>query len=165
MTASPVEPTGLIVGRFVPPHLGHRFLIDASAARVERLVVMVNGGPDDAVPGELRARWLQEDHPRARVILVRHELKTDFNDAGLWARWVALFQAHWPYDDGPHIVFSSEQYGVELAARLGARPVVIDVSRASIPVSGTMIRTDPAAHLQFLSRPVRAWVEEKWCAS
>ena len=44
--------TGLIVGRFDPPHLGHSYLIDAGrVARCERLAVFVNSGPRDAVPG------------------------------------------------------------------------------------------------------------------
>ncbi len=46
-------PTGLIVGRFDPPHLGHSFLIEQAALRCGRLVVYVNSGPADAVPGDV----------------------------------------------------------------------------------------------------------------
>ena len=34
--------TGLIVGRFCPPHLGHSHLIESAAAQVDQLVVFVN---------------------------------------------------------------------------------------------------------------------------
>ena len=54
-------PTGLIVGRFDPPHLGHSYLIDAAAERCERLVVYVNSRHSDAAPGRLRAAWLAKE--------------------------------------------------------------------------------------------------------
>ena len=43
-----------------------------------------------------------------------------------------------------------------------AESVVVDAERATVPVSATMIRADPAAHLDRLAPPVRRWVEEHW---
>lgn len=155
-------PTGLVVGRFDPPHLGHSFLIDAAASRCEQLVVFVNSGTRDAVPGALRAQWLAELHPTVIVRLVRHELRTDFGDETLWKRWMALFREHWPLADGPHVVLSSDPYVDELARRFGATPVVVDAQRRTVPISATMIRAEPARHLDLLAPAVRAWVEEHW---
>jgi HTH-type transcriptional regulator, transcriptional repressor of NAD biosynthesis genes len=154
-------PTGLVMGRFCPPHLGHGYLIEQSAARVDRLVVYVNTRLGEVVPGALRAGWLRDLHPVARVVEVAHDLDTDFGDPELWARWMALLRSHWPYDDGPHAVFTSEAYGSELARRWGATEVLVDPDRVHIPVSATMIRTDPLAHLDRLAPPVREWVE-RW---
>ena len=154
--------SGLIVGRFDPPHLGHSFLIDSAAAQCDRLVVYVNSRSTDAVAGSLRATWLAELHPEVRVIEVRHDLDTDWDDEGLWAKWIELFRAHWPHETGPEIVFSSEAYSSELARRLSARPIVVDQERLNVPISATMIRTNPASHLDHLPPPVRAWVEANW---
>lgn len=154
--------TGLIVGRFDPPHLGHSFLIEQAAQRCEQLAVYVNTGARDAAPGRLRAAWLAELHPDVRVIEVIHDLPTDFGDESLWARWIELFRDHWPFDGGPDVVCSSDPYVAELARRLGAEPVVVDAERTNVPVSATMIRNDPAAHLEMLAPPVRAWVEANW---
>jgi HTH-type transcriptional regulator, transcriptional repressor of NAD biosynthesis genes len=151
--------TGLIVGRFCPPHLGHDHLIDRAAAAVDRLVVFVNTRDDEPVPGELRAAWLQELHPNVRVVEIRHALATNFGDEELWARWMSLFRAHWPYPQGPDVVFSSEAYGSSLAARFGAREVVVDAERATVPISATIIRERPLEHLDYLAPPVRAWIE------
>jgi HTH-type transcriptional regulator, transcriptional repressor of NAD biosynthesis genes len=152
--------SGLIVGRFCPPHLGHSFMIDAAAAKVDHLVVMVNTRDGEPVPGELRAEWLAELHPDVTVVEVRHALPTDFDDEELWARWMDLFRSHWPLDgDGPDVVFSSEPYGDEIARRFGARAVAVDPSRTAVPVSATLIRERPLEHLHFLAPPVRAWVE------
>jgi HTH-type transcriptional regulator, transcriptional repressor of NAD biosynthesis genes len=154
--------TGLIVGRFDPPHLGHSYLIAEAARRCDRLAVFVNSGRVDAVPGRLRAGWLAELHPDVTVVEVVHELPTDFGDEELWQRWIDLFRAHWPFDGGPAVVCSSDPYVAELARRLGAEPIVVDAERATVPVSATMIREDPAAHLDRLAPPVRAWVEAEW---
>jgi cytidyltransferase-like protein len=154
--------TGLAVGRFDPPHLGHSHLIEWAAARCGRLVVYVNSGRHDAVPGDLRVRWLAELHPDVTVVRVEHELHTDFADESLWARWIALFRDHWPLAEGPHAVFSSDPYVAELARRLRAAAVVVDPERRTVPISATQVRTDPAAHLDRLAPPVRAWVEAEW---
>jgi cytidyltransferase-like protein len=156
-------PTGLVVGRFDPPHLGHSFLIERAAAACERLVVFVNSSAArDVAPGHLRAQWLAELHPDVTVVEVRHDLPTDFGNEELWARWIELFRDRWPLETGPHVVCSSDPYVAELARRLGAEPVVVDADRVNVPISATMVRNDPAAHLALLAPPVRAWVEANW---
>jgi HTH-type transcriptional regulator, transcriptional repressor of NAD biosynthesis genes len=155
------DPTGLIVGRFCPPHLGHSHLIDEAGRAVDHLVVMVNTRDSEPIPGELRAGWLAELHPDVTVVEVRHDLPTDFHDRDLWERWMALFREKWPLADGPDVVFSSEPYGDEIARRFGARAVAVDPARTTVPVSATLIRERPLEHLDFLAPPVRTWVEEQ----
>ena len=158
----PTESTprsGLIVGRFNPPHLGHSYMIDWAAARVERLVVFVNTRDGELVPGELRAQWLADLHPNATVVEVRHDLDTDFGNEELWAKWMALFRSRWPHDSGPDVIFSSDPYVDGIAARFDATPVVVDADRVTVPISATQIREAPAAHLDRLAPAVRAWVQ------
>jgi NadR type nicotinamide-nucleotide adenylyltransferase len=152
-------PTGLIVGRFCPPHLGHSYLIERAAAGVERLVVYVNTRDGEPVPGPLRAAWLAELHPDVTVVHVDHDLDTDFGDEDLWARWIALFRERWPLERGPDVVFSSEGYGSEIARRLGAVGASVDPDRAAVPISATQVRARPLEHLDYLAPPVRTWVE------
>ena len=163
MSDGAVHATGLIVGRFDPPHLGHSHMIEWAAQRCERLVVFVNTSPDrDTAPGHLRAGWLAELHPQVMVIELRHRLGTDFADEELWAKWMALFTETWPHDVGPHAVFSSDAYVVELASRFGAEHVVVDAERVAVPISATQIREDPGAHLDRLAPAVRHWIEANW---
>jgi HTH-type transcriptional regulator, transcriptional repressor of NAD biosynthesis genes len=151
--------TGLIVGRFNPPHLGHSFMIDWAAQRCDNLVVFVNTRADELVPGDLRAAWLADLHPDVHVVEVAHDLDTNFADEMLWARWMALFRSRWPLSEGPHVVFSSDPYVGGIAARFGAEAVVVDADRATVPISATQIREAPADHLDRLAPAVRAWVE------
>jgi hypothetical protein len=75
---------------------------------------------------------------------------------------MALFREHWPLGDGPHAVFSSDEYVSELADRFGATAVVVDAERVAVPISATQIRESPADHLDRLAPPVRRWVEANW---
>lgn len=155
--------TGLIVGRFDPPHLGHSYMIERAIEQVERLVVYVNSSfSRDTVPGELRAQWLAEAHPTVEVRVVRHSLGTDWDDDDLWAKWIALFRSHWPHDTGPAAVFSSDSYVSGIAERLDAHPVTVDPERTAVPISATQIRDDPGAHLDRVHPSVRQWIESNW---
>ena len=151
--------TGLIIGRFNPPHLGHSFMIDWAAQRTDRLVVFVNTRDGELVPGHLRAQWLAELHPHVSVVEVRHNLENDFNNEELWAKWMLLLRLRWPHDTGPHVVFSSDAYIAELARRFDAQAVVVDAERVTVPISATQIREAPADHLDRLAPSVRAWVQ------
>lgn len=139
-------------------------MIDWASERCDALVVFVNSSAErDTAPGSLRAQWLADLHPDVSVVEVGHRLGTDFADEALWAQWMALFRERWPYPEGPDVVFSSDDYVVELARRFGADHVVVDADRTTVPISATQIRDDPAAHLDRLAPAVRAWVEANWC--
>ena len=72
-------------GAVLPAPPRPQLMIEAAAAQVDRLVVMVNTRDGEPVPGELRAEWLAELHPDVAVVEVRHDLRTDFDDQELWA--------------------------------------------------------------------------------
>jgi len=160
-----VHPTALIVGRFDPPHLGHSYMIEWARERAERVVVFVNTRDGEAFPGMLRAGWLQQLHPEVLVVEVAHELDNDWNDEELWAKWIALFRSKWPHSEGPHVVVSSDFYISELARRLDAEALVCDPDRVNVPISATLIRNDPAAHLSKVAPVVREWIETNYLPS
>jgi HTH-type transcriptional repressor of NAD biosynthesis genes len=146
--------TGLIIGKFLPPHRGHAFLVETARARVDRLVVLVCSLAREPIPGERRAAWLREMCPGVDV---RHH--TDENPSWphehpeFWEIWTASIRRLLPI--GPDLVFSSEDYGEELARRLGARHVLVDRERRAFPVSGTAVREDPLGHWPFVPECVR----------
>lgn len=138
----PIPHTGLIVGKFYPPHLGHKFLIDTALLQVERLYVLVASKPTQAIPAELRAQWLRQIHPEAIVKVI----EDGGFDGPEWARrtvedWLGFV---------PDVIFSSESYGEEYADLLGCRHVMVDKERLVVPITATQIRANPLAHFQFL---------------
>jgi len=147
---------GMVVGKFYPPHLGHLHLIRSAAARCERLSVVVAPNPAESIPLETRLAWLRELCPGVRFVGRYDGIPIDYDDPLIWDGHCEIFRAA----VGPEpvdVVFSSEEYGPELARRFRAEHVSIDVARQAFAVSGTAVRADPVAHWGFLAPPVRAW--------
>ncbi|MCE9581812.1 MAG: AAA family ATPase [Planctomycetes bacterium] len=148
--------TGLVLGKFLPPHAGHLHLLAAARAQVDRLAVVVGSLKREPVPGALRFEWMRELCPRDDVFHLTEELPQEPHEhPRFWELWTAALRRFLP--TGPDVVFTSESYGDELAKRLGARHVCVDNDRKAFPVSGTAIRRDPMAHWEFIPECVRPY--------
>lgn len=147
---------GLVIGKFYPPHRGHKLLIDEAIARSEQATVIVCAKPTDDIPGEIRGQWLQEIHPTARVIVI--DDRYDENDSLVWAentiRWLGR---------APDVVFTSEEYGDRYSELMGSKHISVDRTRERVPVSGTAVRKDPFANWEFIEPPVRGWFAKRVC--
>jgi NadR type nicotinamide-nucleotide adenylyltransferase len=139
----------------MPPHRGHLHLISEAAKRVDALTVIIFIKPDEPIPGELRYRWLQELAGEHAVICIDDEYPVDYDDPAVWDLWIDSIRRRYPV--GPDIVFSSEEYGEELARRLGAENYTVDIQRETVPVSATAIRDDPMGHWDDIPNVVRPW--------
>jgi HTH-type transcriptional regulator, transcriptional repressor of NAD biosynthesis genes len=140
---------GFVVGKFYPPHRGHKHLIDSARRQVDRLVVLLPHHPTQKIPGELRRQWLEEIHPDCEIHLVPDELE---NNSVEWAKFTIAHLGR-----APDVVFTSEDYGPEFAAYLQCRHVMVDRLRETVPMSATRVRSDPLSHLEFLEPCVRAY--------
>jgi NadR type nicotinamide-nucleotide adenylyltransferase len=149
---------GLVIGKFYPPHLGHHHLIRTMAARCERATVLVEASGIESIPLADRVDWLARIHPDVTVVGARCDIPMDFGDEQIWTAQVAVMRAALAGVGVPSVdaVFSSEKYGDELAARLGATHVPVDPTRLTVPVSASAIRADLAAHWDRLDPVVRA---------
>ena len=140
---------GLVIGKFLPPHRGHKHLIDTALARCERVSVIVCDKPEMRPAGPLRATWLREIHPDAEVILIDDRLPAE--DSRLWAE-----NTRHILGKSPDVVFTSEDYGEPYARFLGCDHVLVDRERRTVPCSGTLVRSSPLDALDFLEPCVRA---------
>lgn len=147
---------GLVVGKFYPPHKGHKYLIDTAASQVEHLTVIVCDHVSQTIPGELRGAWLREIHPNVDVIVIPDDLPDDRSD--LWAENTVRVLGK-----APDVVFTSEDYGEPYARYLGCDHVLVDRQRISVPASGTLIRSEPLEHLDLLEPCVRAYFVKRVC--
>jgi nicotinamide mononucleotide adenylyltransferase len=153
---------GLVIGKFYPPHAGHHLLVSTAAVRSERVTVLVLSHEVESIPHADRLAWLREVHA-AEVNVTFHGViddhPVDFDDPAIWDLHEAVFRAGVAEvtDEPVTAVFSSEDYGDELARRLGAVSIAVDAARGVAPVSGTAVRADPVGHWSHLAPPVRAW--------
>jgi HTH-type transcriptional repressor of NAD biosynthesis genes len=169
-------PTGLVLGKFWPPHRGHQLLLETAAAQVSELVVLVYANPDghgpDAanMPATTRAQWLRELYRGDNLAAGPHIGSTPLRIFALSAEVDGVppdaaddatqreFVRQWLARQGitVAVVFSSEAYGPGFAAHLGVAHVTVDVNRVRVPVSGTLVRDQPAAFARYLHPLVAA---------
>ena len=150
----------LIIGKFYPPHAGHRLLIRTAASQCARVTVVVMASRQESIPMAQRVAWLREDHrgqPGVVVTGIADDVPIDYQDAAIWDQHEALMRQALASVHAPAVtaVFTSEPYGQELARRFGATPVTLDLGRRLMPVSSTRVRSDMAACWDWLAPPVR----------
>ena len=151
---------GLIIGKFLPPHRGHLHLVEQALREVGTLDVVVCTLEREPIPGVLRVEWMREimapHGDRVRVHHLRDELpSTPGEHPGFWTLWVDAIRRIVPGEID--LVATSEDYGDELARRLGASHLLVDRHRRTLPVSGSAIRARPLRHWGFIPPPVRPW--------
>jgi NadR type nicotinamide-nucleotide adenylyltransferase len=144
-----------VLGKFLPYHAGHAHLIRTARAAVDELVVLVCSVAREPIPGATRFGWVRDSHPNCHVVHVAEEVPQapDEHDQ-FWPIWTDLVARHAGAID---VVFTSEDYGDELARCLGARHVCIDRERVTVQTSGSAIRADPLRHWEYIPRVVRPY--------
>ena len=151
---------GLVVGKCYPPHAGHLRLVTAAAARCDRVTVVVAAAPWEALGLGDRVEWLgwhTADRPHVTVTGAVDDHPVDYDDPAVWDAHMAVFLT--AVDEvAPGVpvdaVFTGEDYGDELARRLGAEHVRL--VRPGPRPSGTAVREDPAAKWDDLLSAARA---------
>jgi HTH-type transcriptional regulator, transcriptional repressor of NAD biosynthesis genes len=154
--------TGLVLGKFMPPHAGHLHLVEFAQAFVTDLTVVVGTLAREPIAGALRHAWMRELAPRARVLHLTDENPQDPSEhPDFWNIWESSLRRLLPHQ--VDYVFASEVYGEKLAQVLGAKFIPVDPQRIAVPVSGTAIREQPFAHWQHVPRAVRPYFAKRVC--
>ncbi|WP_414660497.1 AAA family ATPase [Horticoccus sp. 23ND18S-11] len=170
---------GLVVGKFAPLHRGHEYVIRRAVAECDEVVVISYSKPE--IPGcepEKRAQWLAELFPATRRLVLADTaiaLPDNAADDTTHRRFVGRVCVD---ELGVTVdaVFTSEAYGDGFARELTAyfrtnglphAPAVthvrVDPDRATVPISGTAIRSDVHAHRGWLDPAVYASFVERVC--
>jgi hypothetical protein len=125
-----------------------------AASFVDNLWIFVCSLPNDPIPGQLRAAWMQDLFPAATIIHIEEvNPAANRNQPGAQTIWARAVLDHLP--EKPDYVFASEDYGWDFAAALGACFVPVDPSRDQFPISGTELRSKPFRHWHYLPAVVR----------
>lgn len=154
--------TGMLLGKFLPPHLGHVYLAEFAHHYVDHLTIVVCSLKREPIPGELRFRWMRELFPFDNVVHLTDELPQEpAEHPDFWRLWREALQRVLP--GRPDCVFASEDYGAPLAETLGGTFIPVDKARMVTPCSGTAVRTDPLANWDFIPRCVRPYFVKRVC--
>jgi HTH-type transcriptional regulator, transcriptional repressor of NAD biosynthesis genes len=147
---------GVTVGKFYPPHCGHKRLIEFAQSRCDQLVVIVGSHPHEDPPADLRIQWLRQIHPG-----VRFELVDDVypEDPDIWATIATRVLGR-----SPDVAFAGESYGGAWARAMGCDFEMLDRTTDTEGCTGTTMRTDPMGNWECLEPCVRAYYVRRVCA-
>ncbi len=140
---------GVVIGKFYPPHKGHNYLIDTALKNSDEVDVLVVDNPAYKIAAEKRAEWLRARHPGADVRIIPDIYDDDNSPA--WALHTLKFLGY-----RPDVVYSSEAYGKPWAEAMGCKWVNVDISRHTVPISGTKVRQDMLKSWNYLSDETKA---------
>lgn len=141
---------GLTLGKFAPLHKGHQYMIETALQEVDELIVVIYETMVTPIPLHIRAGWIRKLYPLVRVIEAwdgpdgysddrEHEIREELYILGLLqGEQVTHF-------------YSSEFYGGHMSIALGAADRRVDEARQHVPVSATMIRSDPHKYRNYVS--------------
>jgi HTH-type transcriptional regulator, transcriptional repressor of NAD biosynthesis genes len=142
---------GFVIGKFLPPHKGHIYLIDTAIQQCSQLYIIVSEHNDriEWPSAQQRRDFLAKTYPTAKVTIILNQY--DEEDSQLWAdlcrSWLGF---------PPDVIFTSEEYGVPFSTCLGSRHVCVDIERKRFPISGTRIRADPFGNWELLTSLAKA---------
>lgn len=141
---SPRFSESIVLGKFMPPHHGHRVVISAARAQSRHVTLIVSVLPTDPIPAQQRINWLQQLYPTTTVIAM--PVSWDSTDAQAWANGALAALG----GRRPDAVFSSEKYGHLLAELWRCTHILVDHDRTIVPISATEIRRQPEKYRQYL---------------
>ena len=147
---------GVIIGRFLPPHNGHCYLIRFALAQVHNLTLFLCSLPNEPISGEQRRLWLQQLFPAINIIHI-----SEGNQAAERGQpqavdiWAHTIRARLKVQID--LLFASEHYGSALAHALGGRFVAVDIDRRVVPVHARQILQNPLQYWDYLPSVVRTF--------
>lgn len=140
---------GLVIGKFYPFHKGHAFLIRRAMDQSDEVTVLVCDRSDQIIPAEERGRWIKAAFPDARVVVIPDIGHDD--DSKMWAEHTLRTLGF-----RPDLVFTSEDYGDAYARFMGAKHILVDRARETVPISGTKIRGNAYRYWRYLMPSAKA---------
>lgn len=140
----------LVLGKFYPPHKGHHYLIQQALQHSEHVIILCLGSIKDTYTPQQRITALKEDlsalnvdNNRITFVHGYDETPHDENNNEIWNSHIEIFKTYLRQLPPIDTVATSEDYGIELAKRLGVSHYEVDKKRNNIPMSSTAFRENP----------------------
>jgi HTH-type transcriptional repressor of NAD biosynthesis genes len=145
-----MKTVGLTLGKYAPLHRGHQLVIETALAEVDELIVLIYDCPGVTdIPLETRAGWIRTLYPTVSVREVRGGPEETGDTPAITRRHEQFIIGELGIRGITHF-YTSEFYGHHLSRALGAVDRRIDPDRKRVPVSGTLVRSDPYRYRQYL---------------
>jgi HTH-type transcriptional regulator, transcriptional repressor of NAD biosynthesis genes len=156
---------GLVLGKFMPVHLGHMALFDFALKQCDELIIFLCYHQQEPISGNLRTHWLEKIFSKNHKVNIvafeygRGELpESSVSSIENSQKWSAVIKNLFP---DITILFSSEKYGEYLAEFLQIQHLYFDENRELFPVSSSQIRKQPLKFWSFIPAVVQAFFVKK----
>lgn len=161
--------TGLILGKFMPLHMGHISMVNFALQHCDKLILLLCSTEHEVISGAERYEWLvQTFSSDQRIQLYNYEYdeaklpNTSVSSENASQVWAAYLKATFPNVD---VIITSEPYGECVARYMGIGHICYDQLRTVVPVSSTTIRNDPFQNWSYIPMAVRPFFIKKVCIS
>lgn len=152
---------GLVIGKFMPFHKGHEYLVRFASYNCAQLSVVVDCFKDQQLPPSVRANWIKEQFPNVNVIALEKEMPQDPSETpDFWNIWTTELNKVAPNTD---LLCASMDYGYHLSQVLHCAFKPLDFERSSINISASQIKTDPFKYWDFLADSTKEHYVKKIC--
>lgn len=156
---------GLVLGKFMPLHIGHLALFEFAGKQCEELVILLCYTSNEPITGALRESWLKDtvaETPNMLVVSFRYDEdilpNTSISSREISLQWSNVIKNILPDID---TVFSSELYGDYLAEFLGIKHIAFDLKRKLFPVSASAILKNPLLNWDYIAPAARPYFLKK----
>jgi len=148
--------SGVILGKFMPPHEGHVALVRTASYLVNRLTIVLSASDSDEISPAIRKGWMEELFPEAVVIVANNGEKPLPSDDPDWARIIRGF-----HPEKIDRVIGSEGYFVDLAKALNAQHFILDPMWMAFPANSVEILASPFSHWNSIPDYVRPYFQKR----
>lgn len=153
---------GMALGKFMPPHNGHKIMCEFAADYVDEMTILVCSMPGEPICGDLRAQWMRELFPNCRVQHLDREVPQEPGEhPEFWSIWRNIAREFHP--EPIDFWFASEPYGHRMAEITGSVFVPVDPKRLTVQMSGAVAREDIYKAWWNLTVPVRSHFTKTVC--
>ena len=148
--------TGVILGKFMPPHEGHVALVRTASFLVDRLTIILSTSDSDAIEPAIRKNWMENLFPKAVVIVVNNGATPLPSEDPKWGPIIRGF-----HPETVDRVIGSEDYIVDLAKALKAQHFILDPMWMAFPANSVEVRQDPFGHWKSIPGYVRPYFQKR----
>lgn len=148
--------TGVILGKFMPPHEGHVALMRTASYLVDRLTIILSASDSDPISPSTRKNWMENLLPETVVIVVNNGAQPLASDDPKWGPIIRGF-----HPEAIDRLIGSEDYIVTLAKSLNAQHFILDPMWMAFPANSIDVREDPFGHWKSLPDRVRPYFQKR----
>lgn len=155
---------GLIIGKFLPLHIGHMTLIGYALEHCDELMIVIGASDDEPIPGDVRLRWLEKtyaDNDKVKPVLLSYDeamLPGADSIENMSRLWASYLKKNLPHID---VIFASEPYGAYMGRFLDCESVIYEEPCKVVPVPAAKIREEPDLYLHLLPDVVKDYYKKQ----